>query len=130
MATRSSILAWENPWTEDPGELQSWGPKRFGHNLATKQQQLCKAIYVEGRIYTKIVAMYSDTQFSLYTFPKFSTICIHTFIYMHVYVCIYIYIYICIYTLRRKQQLELDMEQQIGSKLGKESRLCIVILLL
>ena len=36
------------------------------------------------------------------------------------YVCIYIYIYTCIYTLHRKQQLELDMEQQIGSKLGKE----------
>ena len=26
----------------------------------------------------------------------------------------------------KKQQLELDMEQQTGSKLGKESRLCIV----
>ena len=25
MATRSSILAWEIPWTEDPGGLQSMG---------------------------------------------------------------------------------------------------------
>ena len=25
MATHSSILAWEIPWTEDPGELQSTG---------------------------------------------------------------------------------------------------------
>ena len=25
MAAPSSILAWEIPWTEDPGELQSWG---------------------------------------------------------------------------------------------------------
>ena len=25
MATHSSILAWENPWTEKPGELQSLG---------------------------------------------------------------------------------------------------------
>ena len=25
MATRSSILAWRNPWTEEPGGLQSIG---------------------------------------------------------------------------------------------------------
>ena len=25
MATRSSILAWRIPWTEDPGRLQSMG---------------------------------------------------------------------------------------------------------
>ena len=25
MATHSSILAWEIPWTEDPGRLQSMG---------------------------------------------------------------------------------------------------------
>ena len=25
MATHSSILAWEIPWTEEPGELQSIG---------------------------------------------------------------------------------------------------------
>ena len=25
MATHSSILAWEIPWTEDPGGLQSMG---------------------------------------------------------------------------------------------------------
>jgi len=36
MATHSSILAWEIPWTEEPGGLSSWGSKRFGHNLATK----------------------------------------------------------------------------------------------
>ena len=27
MATRSSILAWEIPWTEEPGSLQSCGCK-------------------------------------------------------------------------------------------------------
>ena len=25
MATQSSILAWESPWTEEPGRLQSMG---------------------------------------------------------------------------------------------------------
>ena len=33
MATHSSILAWEMPWTEEPGRLQS---QRVGHKLATK----------------------------------------------------------------------------------------------
>ena len=28
MATHSSILAWEIPWTEDPGGLQSVGSQR------------------------------------------------------------------------------------------------------
>ena len=27
MATHSSILAWEIPWTEEPGGLQSWDRK-------------------------------------------------------------------------------------------------------
>ena len=37
MATHSSILAWEIPWTEEPGELQSMGLQRVRYNLATKQ---------------------------------------------------------------------------------------------
>ena len=36
MATHSSILAWEIPWTEEPGGLQSMGSQRVRHNLATK----------------------------------------------------------------------------------------------
>ena len=32
MATYSSILAWEIPWTEEPGGLQSIGSKRVGHD--------------------------------------------------------------------------------------------------
>ena len=35
MATHSSILAWRIPWTEMPGELQSTGLQRVGHDLAT-----------------------------------------------------------------------------------------------
>ena len=31
MATRSSILAWRIPWTEEPGGLQSMGSHRVGH---------------------------------------------------------------------------------------------------
>ena len=32
MATHSSIFAWEIPWTEESGELQSMGSQRIGHN--------------------------------------------------------------------------------------------------
>ena len=32
MAIHSSILAWENPWTEKPGGLQSLGLRRVGHD--------------------------------------------------------------------------------------------------
>ena len=36
MATHSSNLAWEIPWTEEPGGLQSMGSPRIGHDFATK----------------------------------------------------------------------------------------------
>ena len=39
MATHSSILAWEIPWTEELDGLQSRGHKSLGRNLMTKQQQ-------------------------------------------------------------------------------------------
>ena len=32
MATHSSTLAWEIPWTEEPGRLQSMGWLRVGHD--------------------------------------------------------------------------------------------------
>ena len=32
MVTHFSILAWKSPWTEKPGELQSMGFQRVGHN--------------------------------------------------------------------------------------------------
>ena len=34
MATHSSTLAWEIPWTEEPGRLQSMGSRRVGQDLA------------------------------------------------------------------------------------------------
>ena len=32
MATHSSTLAWKIPWREEPGELQSTGSQRVGHD--------------------------------------------------------------------------------------------------
>ena len=39
MATHSSILAWEIPWTKERAGLQSMGSQRVKRDLATKQQQ-------------------------------------------------------------------------------------------
>ena len=40
MATHSSILAWEIPWTEEAGKLELMGvTKRVRCNLEKKQQQ-------------------------------------------------------------------------------------------
>ena len=32
MATHSGIFAWEIPWTEEPGRLQSMGLQTVGHD--------------------------------------------------------------------------------------------------
>ena len=32
LATHPSILAWRNPWTEEPGGLPSMGLHKVGHN--------------------------------------------------------------------------------------------------
>ena len=37
MATHSGILAWEIPWTEEPGGLQSMESQRVRQDLVTKQ---------------------------------------------------------------------------------------------
>ena len=56
MATHSSILAWEIPWTEKPGRLQS---RKVGHDLVTKnnsnnlqaQQSKCEEEEVDTLIF-------------------------------------------------------------------------------
>ena len=39
MGTHSSILAWEIPWTEETGGLQSLGSQKSQTQLTTKQQK-------------------------------------------------------------------------------------------
>ena len=46
MATHSSILAWEIPWTEEPGGLQSMGSQRVRQDLATQRQQGAKILRI------------------------------------------------------------------------------------
>ena len=54
MATHPSTLAWEIPWTEEPGGLQSVGSKRVRPDLVTKQQQRMETHPKVGRLQTNI----------------------------------------------------------------------------
>ena len=58
MATYSSILAWEIPWTEGPGGYSPWGCQRVEHDLATKQQQKIQeeGPYLSQNYYKLLVA--------------------------------------------------------------------------
>ena len=42
MATHSSILAWEIPWTEEPGGLSPWGCKESD----TTEQMKMKMLFI------------------------------------------------------------------------------------
>ena len=46
MATHSSILAWESPWTEEPGGLQSMESRKS--DLGTKQQPHAFGAFVDS----------------------------------------------------------------------------------
>ena len=50
MATHSSILAWEIPWTEEP---TTRGVSRVGHNLVTKPPSVftCRAHFSAFRMF-------------------------------------------------------------------------------
>ena len=67
MATHSSILAWEIPWTEEPGGLQSLGLWKSGHDSATKQQQQvswCSSVWVYS-VWDPLSFLYLDICFLL-----------------------------------------------------------------
>jgi len=61
-ATHSSILAWEIPWTEEPG-LQSIGSQRVRYNLATKPrpQNVSREFSVFGIRQNKITILIPST---------------------------------------------------------------------
>ena len=46
MATHASILAWEIPWTEELGGLQSMGLQRGGYDLVTEHART--RVYIEN----------------------------------------------------------------------------------
>ena len=49
MATHFSILAWEIPYTEEPGELQSMGLPSVRHDRATEQASMQCILYIQRK---------------------------------------------------------------------------------
>ena len=45
-ATHSSILAWEVPWTEEPGRLQYMEPRRAGRDLRTEHAHISSYLFL------------------------------------------------------------------------------------
>ena len=48
MATHSSVLAWEIPWTEEPVGYGPWGCRRVGHALVTKHFLIVNPLCILG----------------------------------------------------------------------------------
>ena len=79
MATHSSIPAWRNPWTEEPGGLQSMESQRAGHDLAIKQ------VYV-FQCYTPKILIFPN---HLSPPPLFSSSIIYVHSWGDMYICIH-----------------------------------------
>ena len=72
MATHSSILAWEIPWTEKPGGVQTVGLQRVQHDLAIKQtttkemlQNLGNSYYYVKKLWVLFFILFCAFQVSL-----------------------------------------------------------------
>ena len=52
MATLFNIPAWEIPWTEGPGELQSMGSQKVRHDLVTKDNEQQLSLISKGPLYS------------------------------------------------------------------------------
>ena len=69
MATHPSILAWEIPWTEEPGVPQSMGLQRVGHGWVAEHG--CNSVCVWGgrfpfiHILAYIIAVLTDVRWYL-----------------------------------------------------------------
>ena len=57
VATHSIILAWEIPWTDEPGGYSPWGCKRIRHDLVTKHTHA----YSYRQIHNKICVLIALT---------------------------------------------------------------------
>ena len=55
MGTHSSTLAWEIPWTEEPGGLKSMGVAKSQTLLSDKQQRQYVCVYVHACVYIQML---------------------------------------------------------------------------
>ena len=57
MATLSSVLAWEIPWTEESGGLQSIGSQIVGHSLATEHARFIRSQALQSFLLSLVIYM-------------------------------------------------------------------------
>ena len=68
MATHSGILAWEIPWTEEPGGLKSVGSQRIGRDLSTKLFPFNSVSWIPFCITKNIFPIFFIPPFLMYVF--------------------------------------------------------------
>ena len=56
MATCSSILAWEMPWTEEPGGISPWGCKESDMTEHANMQHLCIDVFQKRKKKNSVIA--------------------------------------------------------------------------
>ena len=67
IAIHASVRAWEIPWTEDPGGLQSMGLQRVGYDWATEQTYILVSgdykcfFFSQGDSNTHIISIFTDS---------------------------------------------------------------------
>ena len=63
--THSSVLAWETPWTEEPGGLQSIGLQRVRHNWVTNTRSVYMSIPISKFIPPLLSPLLTISLFSI-----------------------------------------------------------------
>ena len=131
MATYSSILAWEILWIE---QLRSYGCKRVGHNLATKQQyqisptsfSVHRWLLPESAVTIMVANSDFITPFFHIHFLAFFWFCLFSFVYSNTYYFILFVSYIIIiyfhtHTHTKLLQLCLTLRDHIDCSLPASS---------
>ena len=81
MATYPSILAWEVPWTEEPGGLQSMRLQRVGHAWVTKHACIhvtkwsffSEGLYLSDRNFLNLLLIHLEIYSTVYSLFIFSS---------------------------------------------------------
>ena len=75
MATHPSILAWEIPWTEESGRLQSMGSQRVEHDQAYTQTPV-KTIAHNYLTLRALIHLVAKTGFNVHIKDRHSCLCL------------------------------------------------------
>ena len=95
IAAHSSILAWEIPWTQEPGGLQSTGSQRVGHEhsfmclLAISMSSSVQCFFMSF-LYFLIVLLLWSFESSLYSLDTNS---LFDMCFINIFSCVFLFSY-------------------------------------